>query len=223
MIVGADLHTHTTLGDGKLSVKGLVDYYGKRGIKILAVTDHAHDRHGGIITKNNFDAYLNEIEENKKYANERYGMLLISGVEVSSDYQGAHILSLPAVKYISPLMNYKKVLKIINDSSCYSVACHPDDCSSEYHYKVLWDERHNIKDLVFAWEAFNSKNVYHFDEILKNKWNFIASSDFHEPGNHDINFRMMLKLRSLDFNSVISSIREKKLQPILGFPNFHNQ
>lgn len=74
----ADLHTHTTFSDGRLSPASLVEKAALRGLGALAITDHdtvaAHDV--------------------ASLAAARHGIGLITGVELSADFAGrdAHIL-----------------------------------------------------------------------------------------------------------------------------------
>ena len=216
MIITADLHVHSNLSDGKLSVKELVDYYGSRGINAMAITDHAHDRFR-FITKENFNIYVKQIEQNIGYARKKYNMLLIPGLEVTSDLQGFHIICIPAKEYISPNIPMEEVLKRIKEMDCFSIACHPNKKNTEYPTTKLWDERKKINKFVDAWEIFNRDEVLQYDE-LDNNIVFVAGSDFHEPGKHDMCWRMRLDADELSVEGIISGIKSKKVQPFVGFP-----
>jgi 3',5'-nucleoside bisphosphate phosphatase len=74
----ADLHTHTTFSDGRLTPPGLVEKAALRGLAALAVTDH--DSVGGYPLA--------------AAAAVRYGITVIPGVELSADVDGrdVHIL-----------------------------------------------------------------------------------------------------------------------------------
>lgn len=78
-----DLHNHTTVSDGTLSPKELVDLAAQRGVKIMAVTDH--DTVGGY-------PFLQEYGKEK-------GITVIPGIEFSCDetkrgFDEVHILGL---------------------------------------------------------------------------------------------------------------------------------
>lgn len=78
-----DLHNHTTVSDGTLSPKELIDLAAKRGVKIMAVTDH--DTVGGY-------PFLQEYGKEK-------GITVIPGIEFSCDetkrgFDEVHILGL---------------------------------------------------------------------------------------------------------------------------------
>lgn len=71
----ADLHTHTTASDGTLSPRALVQEAHRRGLRVLAVTDH--DSVDGIA----------EAEEEAA----RLGVELVAGVELSTDVPGTEV------------------------------------------------------------------------------------------------------------------------------------
>lgn len=79
-MVKADLHTHTTVSDGKYSPMELVDLAIQRSITTLAITDH-----------DSCEGYF----EAKKYAQQKGGINIIAGVEISTNYHGkeTHMLA----------------------------------------------------------------------------------------------------------------------------------
>ncbi len=88
-----DLHNHTTVSDGTLSPKELIDLAAARGLKIMAVTDH--DTMGGF-------PFL------KEYGKEK-GLNVIPGIEFSCEemnlgFDEVHILGL----FINP--NHKELI-----------------------------------------------------------------------------------------------------------------
>jgi predicted metal-dependent phosphoesterase TrpH len=70
-----DLHMHSTLSDGALNVKALIDLCCDQGLSAIAVTDH-----------DNIDSF----EEGREYAHEA-GIEYIPGVEISSQVDGSDI------------------------------------------------------------------------------------------------------------------------------------
>jgi len=76
----ADLHTHSTVSDGRLSPAALVQRAAQMGVGVMALTDH--DNVGGLA----------EAEA----AGRRHGVRIIPGVEISADYEPGtmHILGL---------------------------------------------------------------------------------------------------------------------------------
>lgn len=75
-----DLHTHTTFSDGTFSPEEIIEYAYKKNIKAIAITDH-----------DNFDGVYKALLTGKKYNIE-----VISGIEMSTDFQNKeiHILGL---------------------------------------------------------------------------------------------------------------------------------
>jgi hypothetical protein len=59
--------------DGALSVRQLVDLYGRRGFDVLAVTDHA-TRDGREVHAVNYEPYLRAVEEEAERAWHLYRM-----------------------------------------------------------------------------------------------------------------------------------------------------
>ncbi len=70
-----DLHMHSTLSDGGLPVRDLIDYCVAQGLSAIAITDH-----------DNIDSY----QEGCEYA-EEMGLEYIPGVEISSSWEGRDI------------------------------------------------------------------------------------------------------------------------------------
>ncbi len=73
-----DFHMHSTLSDGQMPVRDLIDYCVQQGLSAMSITDH-----------DNIDAW----EEGREHAAE-IGIEFIPGVEISSSWQGhdIHIL-----------------------------------------------------------------------------------------------------------------------------------
>src|SRR5258708_38576778 len=76
----ADLHTHSTVSDGRLSPTALVERANTMGVAIMALTDH--DNVGGLA----------EAEA----AGKRLGLMVIAGEEISADDEPGtmHVLGL---------------------------------------------------------------------------------------------------------------------------------
>jgi len=101
-----DFHIHTTFSDGEMKLKEVIDLYGVHGFDVIAITDHIFDtqsRHSlEMIRKgasiDNFDRYLWDIKKVSSYAREKYGLLIIPGIEVTNNNVGFHILGLDIKK-----------------------------------------------------------------------------------------------------------------------------
>ena len=73
---GVDLHSHTTASDGTLRPRELVAEAARRGVRVLAVTDH-----------DSTDGLAEAIEE----AQRRPPLTIVPGIEINCDVEGAEI------------------------------------------------------------------------------------------------------------------------------------
>ncbi|HPW95279.1 MAG TPA: PHP domain-containing protein, partial [Fibrobacteraceae bacterium] len=71
----ADLHMHTTLSDGNLSVEELVTFCKRKGLRCISITDH-----------DNLDSYKMALKPAEEAEIE-----LIPGIEISAVWQGKDI------------------------------------------------------------------------------------------------------------------------------------
>ncbi len=71
----ADLHMHTTESDGRLTREQLFKHAKKRGVDMIAITDHDTCKH---------------VDDNYRLAN-KYGVNYIPGIELSTIYKGKNV------------------------------------------------------------------------------------------------------------------------------------
>ncbi|HSB42444.1 MAG TPA: PHP domain-containing protein [Methylomirabilota bacterium] len=76
MAGGVDLHTHTTASDGTLRPRELVAEAARRGVRVLAVTDH-----------DSTDGLAEAIEEARRHP----PLTIVPGIEINCDVEGAEI------------------------------------------------------------------------------------------------------------------------------------
>jgi len=76
---GVDLHSHTTASDGTLRPGALVAEAARRGVRVLAVTDH-----------DTTDGLAEAIEAAKRYP----PLTIVPGIEINCDVEGAEIHNL---------------------------------------------------------------------------------------------------------------------------------
>jgi predicted metal-dependent phosphoesterase TrpH len=76
MTGGVDLHTHTTASDGTLSPRELVRAAARRGVRVLAVTDH-----------DSTDGLRDALEE----AEQHRPLTIVPGLEINCDVPGAEV------------------------------------------------------------------------------------------------------------------------------------
>ena len=90
-----DLHCHTVYSDGRMSLRELVDFYGRRGFDAMAVTDHVVDKGcligrltdltGLVMTMEDLPDYFRALQEERNRAWIKYRMILFPGMEFNLD------------------------------------------------------------------------------------------------------------------------------------------
>src|SRR5581483_5966081 len=128
-----DFHVHTTWSDGRLSVREVVDLYGRTGrFDVIAITDHilmerdllaragrlmSLGRREFSVTEPRFNAYLDEIESEARRARRLYDLLVLPGAEVTQNHirskKNSHIVALNLTGYISADQPAEDILKEI--------------------------------------------------------------------------------------------------------------
>ena len=188
----ADFHIHTNWSDGALSIGEVVDLFGGAGHDVIAITDHvvntdtfigktAH-RFGLTVTAENFRSYRDEIEREKKRALDQYGMIVISGFELTqncfSRNNSAHVLALGVDEFISADGTVEEMLERAQRLSRIVVACHPHEQSEWFSNTFyLWNRREAVRDLVDLWEIACRWDL--FPPVARSRFPYIGNSDFH--------------------------------------------
>ncbi|MEC9284318.1 MAG: PHP domain-containing protein [Bdellovibrionota bacterium] len=187
-----DFHIHTNYSDGELSLREVVDLYGKAGFSAIAITDHLCDRKSLLglsaklldwtLTEENFTQYLHDIQRESLRARLKYNMLVIPGVEITYNSfkyaRSAHILALGITKFINPDQDIKSIFRDIRKQGALSVAAHPVSTKlSEPQTYYLWNHRDELRDFCDLWEV--ASGSYLFEEVMSSDLAKIANSDFH--------------------------------------------
>jgi predicted metal-dependent phosphoesterase TrpH len=73
---GVDLHSHTTASDGTLSASELVREAARRGVRVLAITDH-----------DSTDGLAEAIEESRRHP----PLMIVPGLEINCDVEGGEV------------------------------------------------------------------------------------------------------------------------------------
>lgn len=188
----ADFHIHTTWSDGTLSIPEVVDLFGRTGHDVIAITDHVVNadtligkvthRFGLTITAENFAAYREEIEREKRRAWDQYRMLVLAGFELTQNAitrrASAHALALGVEEFISADGTAEEMLTRARAASRIVVACHPHEQSDWFaNTFYLWNRREQVRDLVHLWEVATRFDL--FPPVARAKFPYIGNSDFH--------------------------------------------
>jgi hypothetical protein len=197
-----DFHVHTRWSDGRLSVREVIDLYGKtRHFDVIAITDHIlmeRDllaRVGRLaslgyrsysVTEDRFSAYLDEIESEGVRAKRLYGMLVVPCAEITQNHirsrKNSHIVGLNLKKWVSADQTAEKILQEIRRQGALSIACHPHHRTTrrvEIGTCYLWDHRKRVAGLVDVWEAANRDDLFSVTSLKH--YPYVANSDFHKP------------------------------------------
>ena len=197
-----DFHVHTRWSDGRLSLRDVVDLYGRTGrFDVIAITDHILMRRDLLaraarlmslgrrefsVTEARFQAYLEDIATEAKRAKRLYDLLVIPGAEITQNHirskKNSHIVGLNLSEYISADQSAEDILRAIRSQGALSIACHPHHRTTrrvEIGTCYLWDHRKRVAELVDVWEAANRDDLFSVTSLKH--YPYIANSDFHKP------------------------------------------
>ena len=188
----ADFHIHTTWSDGKLSMDEVIDLFGRSGHDVIAITDHVVNtdtlvgkvthRFGPTVTEQNFHAYRAELERVRRRALDQYGMVVLSGFELTQNAitrkQSAHVLALGVDEFISADGSVEEMLERAQQKAKIVVACHPHEQSDWFSNTFyLWNRRDEVADLIDLWEVACRWDL--FPPVARARYPYIGNSDFH--------------------------------------------
>ena len=190
----ADFHIHTTWSDGKLSIREVVDLFGKSGHDVIAITDHVVNRDSLIgkighrlkftVTADTWDAYRSEIDRQARYARDQYGMVVLAGCELTrnafSGARSAHALALGLDTFVPAEGSVEEMLTRAREAGAITVACHPNEQSGWFENTYyLWRRRKEVGALVDLWEIACRWDL--FPPVSKARLAYLGNSDFHSP------------------------------------------
>ncbi len=208
-----DFHVHTRWSDGHLSIREVVDLYGRtERFDVIAITDHIlmeRDliaRAGRVaslgfrqfsVTAERFPKYLDEIRKEAERAKKLYGLLVIPGAEVTQNHfrskKNAHVVALDIKEWVSADQSAEDILRAIRAQGAFSIACHPHHRTTrriEISTCYLWDNRKKLVDLVDVWEAANRDDLFSVTSLKH--YPYVANSDFHKP-KHLYSWKTLLR------------------------------
>jgi len=226
-----DFHIHTKYSDGSVELRKAVDLFGQAGFDAIAITDHVVNgdssfgklarRFRFTVKEDNFDDYLSHVRQEAERARDKYGMLIIPGVEISKNYisseKSAHFLILDIKEFIPACWSYEKIFLAAKEQDALIIACHPHH-SSEITTRdtlFLWNNREKYAKYIDAWEIANRDDV--FNVISLKKYPYIANSDFHRV-RHIYSWKTLLNCEK-DRDSIKQCIRHNKGVAITLFRN----
>lgn len=233
-----DFHVHTTWSDGRLSVREVIDLYGKTGrFDVIAITDHilmkgdmlaraariaSFGTRSFSVTKERFAEYLDDIAVEAKRARRLYDMLVIPGAEITQNHirskKNSHIVALNIREHIEADQPAEDILKEIRRQGALSVACHPHHRTTrrvEIGTCYLWEHRKRLSPLVDVWEAANRDDLFSVTSLKH--YPYVANSDFHKP-KHLYSWKTLLKCEK-NWESIATTLRENIDIAVMLFRN----
>jgi predicted metal-dependent phosphoesterase TrpH len=186
-----ELHAHTTWSDGVLTVRELVDLYGRNGFDVLAVTDHVIRREdpfalGGrpFVHASNFDAYLDELANEAARARDRYDLLVVPGLELTFNAydprRAGHAVAVGLREFVHVDGGLEEACRRARTGGAALVAAHPALPERlDTRRTCLFASELSTRGLVDRFELFNRNTLYGW--VAEAGLPGIATGDFHRP------------------------------------------
>ena len=214
-----DFHIHTTYSDGSVKLRKTIDLFGQAGFDVIAITDHVvngDNSYGKLARKfkfslreDTFGDYMAHVREEAMRAWDRYGMLVIPGIEITktalTSGKSAHFLLIDIEEFIPANWSYEKIFLEAKKQDAIIIACHPHHTSEMTFVDTLflWNNRDKYSRYIDAWEIANRDDV--FNVISLKKYPYIAGSDFHRI-RHLYSWKSLLNCKK-DIESIKQCIR----------------
>lgn len=190
----AELHAHTTWSDGALTLPEVVDLYGRRGFDVLCVTDHVVRRddpwlddtwHERGVRAEVWEAYRGEIAAEAARALDRYGLLLLPGLELTwndlDPTRAAHALAVGLHEFVAVDDGIDGAVETAAQAGAAVIAAHPFDDEPSRHparrTQRFARDRDGLGRLVHRFELFNRTQLFAW--VARHGLPAVASGDFH--------------------------------------------
>lgn len=216
-----ELHAHSTWSDGALSIRELVDVYGRLGFDVLGVTDHVAvgSCRAAAVALEDWHAYVHEIDREAQRALREYGLLVIPGVELTADTAdpdgSAHALAL-GLRSRPETADLVAAIRSAARLGAAVVAAHPyarADLTPKRPTRRFFVEHDLFRPLVHRWELFNRREVFAW--VAEAGLPAIASGDVHRP-EHVASWKTLLRCQ-LDEASVLAFLRSPARALLMPF------
>jgi predicted metal-dependent phosphoesterase TrpH len=221
-----DFHVHTTWSDGRLSLREVIDLYGRTGrFDVIAITDHilmkrdllgraarlaSLGRRKFSVTAELFSDYLADINAEAERARRLYDLLVIPGAEITQNgfrsRMNSHVIALNLREWITADQPADEILKAIRRQGALSIACHPHHRTTrriEISTCYLWDNRKRLAELVDVWEAANRDDLFSVTSLKH--YPYVANSDFHKP-KHLYSWKTLLRSQK-NWDAIAEALR----------------
>jgi hypothetical protein len=138
-----------------------------------------------VLTLDEVEEYFETIESEKKRALEKYGMILMAGLEFNKDgltkKSSAHLLAVDLKGPINPGLSITQTIAEIHGQGALAIGSHPHEVKTRWGKNTLyfWENIDRYAPLLDAWEVANRDDL--FNPIGLKRLPFVANSDFHTP------------------------------------------
>jgi len=191
-----ELHAHTRWSDGELTVAELVDLHGRSGFDVLCVTDHVvrsddpwrfeEGLRFSAIEEAAFPLYLSEIEREAARAWRTYGLLVVSGLELTFNdpepVMAAHTVAIGLREFVSMDDGIAHAMRSAAEAGAAIIAAHPNADEPEPVRGRLtkrFSRDAGLRALAHRFELFNRSQL--FGWVAEAGLPAVASGDFHTP------------------------------------------
>jgi predicted metal-dependent phosphoesterase TrpH len=187
-----ELHAHTTMSDGELTLRELVDLYGGHRFDVLCVTDHCVrrsdpwlDGEPEHVRAGSFEAYLSAIRLEAVRSRSLYDLLLVPGLELTyhdtDPRHAAHAVAVGLRSFVGVDVGLEPALAAARDAGAALIAAHPytlaeAGASSRGTGRFAEDWR-DLAPAVDRFELFNRHDC--FGWVAAERLPFVAAGDFH--------------------------------------------
>jgi predicted metal-dependent phosphoesterase TrpH len=220
----AELHAHSTWSDGALSVPALVDFYGCRGFDVVCITDHTVRRDDpwleprawadSGVRESTWAAYAAELGREAARARERYGLLLLTGLELTFNdvdpARAAHAVAVGLHRFVSVDEGIDGAIETASAAGAAIIAAHPYDDeptpSPARLTRRFSRDRQGLGRLVHRFELFNRSQL--FGWVAEAGLPVVATGDFHVP-EHLAGWKTLLPCAK-DEEEVVSYLRSSR-------------
>jgi predicted metal-dependent phosphoesterase TrpH len=218
-----ELHAHSRWSDGDLELTELVDLYGQAGFDVLCVTDHVIANDPDHVHAANHAAYLEAIEAEAERALERYGLLVLPGLELTEDHddprRAAHAVAVGLRPFVGMEHGLDAALREARAAGAALIAAHPYATGQEtspvrsterFAAEPAWTARLvDRAELFNRWERFAAVG----------RVPVVANGDFHRP-EHLSSWKTLLPCRKdeRDIVAFLRSTRAARLAPVRRVP-----
>jgi PHP domain len=189
-----ELHAHTTMSDGELTLDELVDLYGTSGFDVLSITDHCVrssdpwlQTRPNHVTQANYSVYLEAIRAEAWRARRLYDLLLIPGLELTYYHDdprhAAHAVAIGLEAFVGVDEGLEAALTGARRAGAALVAAHPyplkEAATTPRGTGRFAEDWRQLASAVDRFELFNRHDS--FGWVAAERLPFVASGDFHRP------------------------------------------